>query len=297
MPRYVKDEYELPDDDDELPYEGKIYRRRHRRAPWGLFVLFAVLVMGAAGIASFLYVSDQQESDSFCVSCHTPQHTAYLDRAEAAMGGALAPDLSSFHYQQIRGSSVSGEIHCIDCHRGDDTSTPSAGQAFTRNRVDTFVFSVRMAARWVLGDDDRSLEKTAITTTVTNGVTQTVAQTTLALHEPRLTNASCIGCHTGQLLVAGLANHTHNTLPSVYDAWKNGASLIPPKDAPNPQAVVAQGLVRYNTTVQCSSCHQTHRTLDTANYLDRQNVVKPACEQCHRQSGRGPLEVVIPEAP
>ncbi len=287
MPRYVQDEYELPDDDDELPYEGKIYRRKRRRAPWGLFLLFAALVMGAAGVASFLYVSEQQESDGFCLSCHTPQHEAYLDRAEAAVGGALAPDLSSFHYQQIRGSN-SGEIQCIDCHRGDDS---------TRHRLDTFVFSARMSARWVLGDDDRSLEKTAITSTLSNGITQTVAQTTLALHEPRLTNASCIGCHTDQLLVAGLANHTHNTLPSVYDAWKNGASLIPPKDAPNPQVIVAQGLVRYNTTVQCHNCHQTHRTLDTANYLDRQNVVKPACEQCHRQSGRGPLEVVIPEEP
>jgi len=287
VPRYVNDEYELPDD-DELPYEGKLYHRRRRRGPGlGLaFVLFAALVMGAAAIASFFYVNDRQERDTFCLGCHTPQHQAYLNRAEAAVSGALAPDLSSFHYQQILGTG--GSLHCIDCHRGSDS---------TQHRIETFVLSARLAARWVAGSDDRTLEKTAITTTVISGITQTVAQTTLALHEPRLTNASCIGCHTDQLLIAGTANHMHNTLPAVYEAWKAGAKLIPPKGATNPQAIVAQGLVRYDTTLQCHTCHQAHRTTDAANYLDMQNVVKPACEQCHRQTGKGPSVVTISEEP
>ena len=284
MPRYVRDEYELPDDDDDLPDVGKIYRRRPRRAPAILFVLFAALVMGAAGIASYFYVNQRQESDNFCLSCHTPQHEAYLKRAEAAVGGALAADLSSFHYQQIRGNG--GDIHCIDCHRGADDTT---------HRIQTFVLSARMTARWVAGSDDRTLEKTAITTTVISGITQTAPQTTLALREPHLTNASCIGCHTAQLLVAGMANHKHNTLPVVYDAWKAGARLTAPKGATDPQAIVAQGLVRFDTTVQCSSCHQTHRSLETANYLDMQAVVKPACEQCHRQTGQGPRDVTVTE--
>lgn len=283
MPRYVQDDYELPDD-DELPYEGKIYRRRRRRAPVGLFIVFALLVMGAAAVASFFYVTDRQQDDAFCVTCHTPQHESYVQRGQASVAGALAPDLASFHYQQIVGNG--GTLHCIDCHRGDNS---------TRHRIDTFVFSARMAARWVAAADDPRLEKTAITTTVVGGITQTVAQTSLALREPVLTNASCIGCHTDQLLVAGQANHVHNTLPAVYEAWKNGARLIPPKDATDPQAIVAQGLVRYNTTLQCHSCHQAHRTTDSIHYLDLQAVVKPACEQCHRQSGQGPSQVEIQE--
>ena len=87
----------------------------------------------------------------------------------------------------------------------------------------------------------------------------------------------------------------HNTLPAVYDAWKAGARLIPPADATDPQAVVADGLLRYNTTVQCHNCHQAHRSTDSPSYLDLQNVVKPACEQCHAQSGAGPLNVTINE--
>jgi nitrate/TMAO reductase-like tetraheme cytochrome c subunit len=284
VPRYVQDEFELPDDEDDLPYEGKIYRRRPRRFPGALFIALVLVVMGGAAVASFLFVTERQQSDAFCVSCHTPQHEAYLDRARASVGGALAPDLSSFHYQQIEG--LGGQIRCIDCHRGNNT---------TRHQVDTFMLSIRLTGQWLLGDDDRRLEKTAITSTVGNGITETVPQTALALIEPRLTNASCIRCHTDQLLVAGIGNHYHNTLPAVYDAWKNGASLIPPKDAPDPQAIVAQGLVPYNNTLQCHSCHQTHRTLDTPNYLDMQRVVKPACEQCHRQTGRGPEEVILVE--
>jgi len=281
VPRYVRDEYELPDD-DELPDVGKIYRRRRSRLPGLLFALFALVVMGGAAAASYVYVNQRQESDAFCISCHTPQHSAYLKRAEAALGGALAADLSSFHYQQIRGSG--GDIHCIDCHRGDNSP---------QDRIATMLLSARMAARWVVGSDNRALEKTVITTTVIGGITLTVPQTTLALHEGRLTNMSCIACHTQQMLVAGQANHMHNTLPAVYEVWKAGARLVPPKGATDPQAIVAQGLVRLDTTVECSSCHQTHRSIETANYLDMQAVVKPACERCHRQTGQGPADVVI----
>lgn len=282
MPRYLSDEFELPDDDD-LPYEGKLYRRP-RRSPIGLFIVFAALVMVAGGVASFFYVGEQQRQDATCLACHTPPHQAYLDRAQASVGGALAPDLSSFHYQQIRGGG--GDIRCIDCHRGND-SLP--------DRAATMLLSLRMTARWLAGANDVRIEKTAITTTVINGVTQTVPQTTLALREPALTNASCIACHQEQLLIAGLANHMHNMLPAVYDAWKNGARLIAPKDAPDPQAVIAQGLMRFETTVQCTACHQAHRTMDTNGFLDLQNVVKPACEQCHRETGSGPTQVTIQE--
>jgi nitrate/TMAO reductase-like tetraheme cytochrome c subunit len=283
MPRTLLDEYELPDDDDDLPYEGKLYRRR-RRSPVGPF--FVLLAFGAlvAAVASLVYFSGQQESDQFCVSCHTPQHEAYLERAAVSMAGALAPDLASYHYQQIRGQG--GDIRCINCHRGDGS---------TQRRLETMLLSARMAGAWLAGADDRRLEKTAITTTVVNGITQTVAQTALALHHPRLSNDGCIACHEQTLLAAGMDNHMHTMLPAVYLAWKNGARLIAPPNTSDPQAVIAQGLAPFNTTLECSSCHQTHRSLETELYLDRQGVVKPACEQCHREVGLGPATVTIAE--
>jgi hypothetical protein len=84
-------------------------------------------------------------------------------------------------------------------------------------------------------------------------------------------------------------------LPAVYQAWQAGARLIAPSSAPDPQAVIAQGLVLSNTTLECHTCHQTHRSLETVGYLDRHAVVKPACEQCHRQTGLGPATVTIAE--
>lgn len=283
MPRTLVDEYELPDDDDDWPYEGKLYRRR-RRSPLGPFFGLLAAVLVVTGVASAAYVSDRQEDDQFCVSCHTPQHKAYLERADASVAGALAPDLSSFHYQQIRGQG--GTIRCIDCHRGDG-STP--------HRLETLLLSARMAGAWLAGTDDRTLEKTAITTTVMNGITQTVPATSLALRAPRLSNDGCVACHEQTVLVAGLDNHAHNMLPAAYRAWQAGARLIAPPNASDPQAVIAQGLVPFNTALECSSCHQTHRSLETDGYLDRQGVVKPACEQCHRETGLGPATVTIAE--
>jgi mono/diheme cytochrome c family protein len=284
VPRYVTDEYELPDDyEDDFAYEGRLYRRR-RRSPLPFLAVLGALFFIIAGVGSFVFVNNQQAQDSFCLECHTPQHDAYVQRAESSVGGALAPDLASYHYQQIRG--LNSEIHCIDCHRGDDS---------LRHRVDTYALSARMTVRWLAGSDDQRIEKTAITSTLVSGITQTVAQTSLALHDPVLTNASCIGCHQQEMLVAGDANHMHNTLPAVYEAWKNGARLIPPADATDPQAVVAEGLLLYNTTLQCHNCHQAHRSTESPNYLDLQNVVKPACEQCHAQAGAGPLDVTVTE--
>ncbi|MDW8350277.1 MAG: hypothetical protein RML99_00070 [Anaerolineae bacterium] len=286
MPRYrITDEYELPgdDDDDDWSYEGKIYRRP-RRSPTGPLVAMVALIAIGAGIAGLFTVSERQERDSFCLSCHTAQHRAYVDRAQASIAGALAPDLSSYHYQQVHGQG--GELRCIDCHRGDGG---------VRHRVDTLILSAELATLWLAGQDDQRLEKTSITTTVINGVTRTVPQTTFGLRAPHLSNAGCIACHREQLLVAGMDNHMHNMLPDVYEAWKAGAPLIAPRDAPDAQAIIALGLARYETTLQCSNCHQAHRSLDTALFLDLQGVVKPACEKCHRETGRGPAEVTISE--
>jgi mono/diheme cytochrome c family protein len=284
MPRYITDRYELLDDDDALEEDFLYYRRR--RSPlaslWLPIVVVLCLVVG--GTASTLAISERQARDDFCVSCHTPQHRAYVERAVAAVAGALALDLSSYHYQQIHGK---GEvIRCIDCHRGDGS---------TRHQVRLMLLSAELTALWLAGQDDRRLEKTAITTTVVNGLTQTVPPTSLALRVPELSNAGCVGCHKSQLLVAGMDNHMHNMLPAAYELWRYGEPLIAPANAPDPQALIAQGLAYYPTSVQCAQCHQTHRALDTTKFLDLQMVVKPACEQCHREVGRGPLEVTIQE--
>ena len=247
----------------------------------------------------------------------TNSHTEYVQRAAVASAtGELPSDLASFHYQRIRVSG--GDIRCIDCHRGDDGWV---------HRAQTTALSAWMTALWLADREDPRIEKTAITGTVqiTNADSTTRTLTlwpnlkpppgleiivanytsvitlskritrTLplpALHVPVLSNAGCVNCHQANLLIAGADNHFHNMLPAAYALWKNGAKLIPPKAlAENPaavQAIIAQGLTPFNTELQCASCHQTHRSTEARQYLDRQDLLPQACVQCHREVGQGP---------
>ncbi|MCS7087521.1 MAG: hypothetical protein NZL91_02325 [Thermoflexales bacterium] len=288
MPRYLPPTYTFPDDDElNLSEEGWYLPRR--RVPnslrWvGLGV--AALLFSGMALGGAQAVLEWQESDQACLSCHTPQHRAYVERAQVAMGGAIAPDLASYHYQHLHG--IGETLRCIDCHRGNGS---------TRARAETLWLSAHMAARWLAGADDRRIEKTAITATVVNGVTQTTAPTALALHVPHLSNEGCAQCHMDTLLRVGMDNHTHNMLPAAYRLWLEGAPLRLPRGMSEAEGalLIARGLTLYTTTLQCSSCHQAHRSLDTPRYLDWRNVVKPACERCHREVGAGPQEVTVPE--
>ena len=328
MPRYtIDDEFELDDygDDDQWLGTGSFFRKPRRRTPWGVFVLLGILVIGLAAFAALVYVPQQQEQDSFCVGCHTASHTEYLQRSETSIAGSFAPDLASYHYQQIRNNG--GELKCIDCHRGDNGVV---------HRAQTIGLSAWMTALWLSDRNDPRVEKTAISATIeiTNadnttrtvtlwpnlapppGLEQIAANYTFVItpsrrvtrtlgfpnfYAPALSNAGCVGCHQETLLVAGPDNHFHTALPATYTLWKSGAKLIPPPSLANNEgailAITTAGLTAYDTTLQCSSCHQTHRATETSLYLDRESVVPQACVQCHREVNQGPLVVTLPEEP
>ena len=325
------DEWES-DDDDQWLGTGNFLRRRKRKPPLGLFLAFVFLLIGIAAFGSLVYLPQRQEQDSFCMGCHANtanatiknSHTEYLQRANIASAtGELPTDLASFHYQQIR--VAGGNIRCIDCHRGDDGWV---------HRAQTAGLSAWMTALWLADRADPRLEKTAITgSVVITHADSTTSTVTLwpnlkpqpglesiaanftsvitlsrrvtrtlplpALHVPVLSNAGCIQCHQANLLVAGTDNHFHNMLPAAYTLWKSGAKLIPPKAiADNPaavQATIAQGLTPFNIDLQCASCHQTHRSTEARQYLDRQDVLPQACVQCHREVGQGPRVVKFAE--
>ncbi len=258
----IADEYELPDYDE--PDEGHIgaLLRRPRRS-WGrVWAALGIMAALAGFLGSLLYVGQAEREDSFCIGCHTVPEQTYFDRASAALAGALAIDLSSYHYQQIRGAGDA--IHCINCHEGDGSAA---------HAVDKRVLGLRNLVEWFVGRNDPAVEK-------------------LRVRAPHLSNDGCAACHQKTLLVAGLDNHTHNMLPLSYALWKDGARLIPPPNAADPQAVMAAGLLRYDTRVQCSTCHQTHRSLETPRYLDAA-AVQRGCVQCHVEVGQGPLDVTV----
>ena len=210
-------------------------------------------------------VSRLEESDSFCIACHTAPEVEYHRRAEVALSGDNGQDLASAHY-----ALADTGFRCIDCHRGD------GGLA---HRAQTLALGARDSLIFLTGRADPTVEKAT-------GAT------------PSLLTAACTQCHAETLLVVGFENHFHNQLPEAYTAWQAGGTLTAPPDFP--EADTTQ-LEPYTTTVRCVDCHRAHVSVEggtVVQYLDINHAVYPACVQCHQEVGRGPVELFIaPEVP
>src|SRR3989304_7849246 len=84
-------------------------RRWIRLAPLGVLALIAGVTLAAG-----LTVSQLEEQDTFCISCHPLPEVTYYDRARAALAMTEPfADLSSAHY------GMESPFRCIDCHRGN----------------------------------------------------------------------------------------------------------------------------------------------------------------------------------
>lgn len=232
--------------------------RRLRPPLWVIIGLGMLVLAGSAAAA----VSKLEEDDRFCISCHTAPEVAYYERVLAVAADAahaqVPPDLSSAHTRWVEDG-----FRCIDCHRGN------AGAV---HRATTLALGARDAALFLSGQADPTLEKG-----------------TMAL--PALASAACTRCHTDALLITGFGNHFHNKLPEAYEAWRAGGELVTP-----PDGTLIDALAQVETTVSCVDCHRAHVQAPGAEaqgYLDLESVVLPACVQCHREVGHGPLEELL----
>jgi nitrate/TMAO reductase-like tetraheme cytochrome c subunit len=227
---------------------------------WSRILIYSISV-GALAVAASLVLSKAEERDAFCISCHTPPEVAYQQRAvEAFSGNEAAQDLGSRHYQLD-----SGEFRCIDCHRGSGT---------LYHRLVTNALAARDTLIWLTGAADPALEKG------TSSV-------------PMLLNAACARCHEETLVLIGFENHFHSYLSEAYELFEGGAELILPLGQ---ESSTAQPLAAENpeTTVSCVDCHKAHVQVPGAElqgYLDLLMDVYPACETCHIESGRGPVQL------
>ncbi len=269
MPRAIEDDYEMPEDEYDLPFDGVIAKRKPP-VLWPFGVLALLVAIAIAAIYGYENVVARQSDDAFCLSCHTDQHSTYAARGESAVAGAVAVDLSSYHYQQIRGEG--GDISCIDCHRGDNSRNA---------RIETAALSARISLQWLLSGDAPGLEAGAAVLTDSAGITTVIGSA--ALLAPHLANDGCVACHSQTLLTAGIENHMHNTLPAAYALWKSGKRLIAPNGGADAQAIAARGLSLYRTTVQCSDCHQAHRSTEDPRFIHQPTNDK-TCLQCHTQA-------------
>lgn len=214
-----------------------------------------------AALGGLAGVSRLEETDSFCVACHTAPEEEYHRRAVVALGEGSGHDLASAHYALAEIS-----FRCIDCHRGD------GGLA---HRAQTLALGARDSLIFLTGRADPTLEKGASAA-------------------PALTTAACAQCHAAAMLVVGFENHFHNKLPEAYAAWQAGGTLTAPPDFPEADTT---RLEPYTTTVLCEDCHRAHVSVEggaLVRYLDLHRAVYPACVQCHQEVEQGPLELVSP---
>ncbi len=223
----------------------------------GLGILFIALL----GL-SFPVGSKLEESDSFCISCHTVPEETYFNRAQDTLAGILAPppDLSSAHYK----APSQAVFRCIDCHRGDQSLS---------HRWQTYLLGIRDAFIWVTGRANPAIEK-------------------VFAGEPLLLNAACVDCHTDSLLELGFNNHYHNQLAAAGELEAKGLEPFEPPEGLSGTLFIE--LAEVNSSLDCLDCHHAHRTIpdgDQTLYLDVEFFMFPACVFCHEEVGQGPLEL------
>jgi predicted CXXCH cytochrome family protein len=229
-----------------------------------VILIGALLTLTGLGSIGFVAASVLEEHDSFCVSCHTAPEVTYFNRAYLALDYPDEPvyDLSTAHYVRAQRRDIS--FRCIDCHRGD---------ASVGHRVATVALGAKDVLIWLTGRDDPTIEKAASSAAW-------------------LPDAACTACHTDTLLlVRGLDNHFHTSLPQAADARRNGGKLtVSPAFTGDAQAFLESAQV--DIPLLCTDCHVAHKTVQPAVrfFLDR-DPQDQACLRCHVKAGRGPRTI------
>ena len=148
-----------------------------------------VIIIAIAFILA-LTATKAEETNSFCIACHTAPEQTYFDRAAAAHDLEIV-DLASAH------SVEHEDFKCIDCHRGESTLT---------DRATTLALGARDTLIFISGQADQTIEKGHAT-------------------QPDLLNRACWQCHQEAVTQAGFNNHFHNKL-AVTDSSQPSSSAV-----------------------------------------------------------------------
>jgi hypothetical protein len=239
--------------------------------------IVAVMLL-ATGLLTTLGVTELEERDVFCTSCHlspeTTYHTRSLD-ARAIVDPFELADLASFHYWD------DASFRCIDCHRGDDT-LPHRARVLLLAAGDTLT--------WAIGEPDQSVEKGSVPNLDPNAESWVGPERYSRQQE--ILNAGCLKCHGDTLTLVGFDNHFHNKLPAAQEALAAGNELSYPAEWET-EFGTTDLLQAEDTLITCLDCHRAHVFgFESEYFLDRDTVLFPACVQCHKDAEGGPLDLV-----
>lgn len=246
-----------------------------QRLPLLVLGLAVLAVVATAGISRL------EERDAFCTGCHLAPELTYHERSLAAattIDPFALPDMASYHYWQAAGAGE--EFRCIDCHRSDESISHRASVLWLAT-LDTVTY--------LRGQADETVGKGA----VANPLDATTWPGPEAFNrEPDILNAGCRKCHQQTLTLVGFDNHFHNRLPAARLAYAETGELHYPPSWP--AGTGSERLLQADDTVlTCLDCHRAHAPgFESEFFLDQQAVTLPACIHCHRETGRGPLDLV-----
>jgi hypothetical protein len=242
---------------------------------WLLFLAVGALALAVSGLVG---VSKLEERDSFCAGCHRAPEMVYYERSLAAQTAtdpvALA-DLAAFHYGDSAG------FRCIDCHRGDD-SVAHRGRVLLLAAGDTLIH--------LAGTADETVGKGAVT--AVNPVLEAWQGPERYSRAPDILDAACFKCHQETLTLVGFENHFHNKLPAARRAYEATGQLYFPPNWTGPTGADAL-LATEASILTCLDCHRAHvEGFEVLFFLNENEVVLPACAQCHIEAGRGPRDLI-----
>jgi hypothetical protein len=244
-------------------------------------VIVGLLLLGVIGTAG---ASKLEERDSFCTSCHLAPETTYRERTTAALVVAdpiELTDLASFHYWAAANDETAAPFRCIDCHRGDH-SLEHRGRVLLLAAGDTLTF--------LSGQADETTEKGNVVNANPN--VEPWHGPDEYNRAPDILDAGCLHCHQDTLTLVGFNNHFHNKLPAAQLAYQQTGKLHYPPEwgglMDTPDLLQAE-----ETILTCLDCHRAHVTGYQFDYfLDENNVVLPACVQCHLEVDKGPADLL-----
>ncbi|MBI3537766.1 MAG: hypothetical protein HY070_09445 [Chloroflexi bacterium] len=137
-------------------------------------IFFLGGIAALALIGGVAFVSNQEQDDQFCASCHTQPESEYLARFQNALAQGRGIDLAAFHHRIQKAST-----RCIDCHGGEGLL--GRAQVITISALDAFKHYTGLARQ-------------------------------PAVIVIPVQNEACIKCHEDFVHKTGFENHMHNKM-------------------------------------------------------------------------------------